>query len=536
MPRNPARPNASQLVKALLNQPQLPAYVQQMDTPVLNDLIQHVGKEDAQELLVLTSANQIREIIALDVWESAGPGVAENFSPKRFLEWMYVWQDMGGQILAEKLHELGSDLFSAVLLEYAVVVDLDRVGVNGSVDVFANFGVLPHEETDWPPLFTLLVDLWAVDPELLLDVLGRSCLRRSLQSDTASVSVADNAVRQDLAGDHSDQQMQRGFVGALEAAVMLGDAKSTPLEQLLIEVAYDSTSAVHLRRLRQQQKAAAGQHPDNSEPPDSEKMPSSVDGAQDDSPQDWSDIEALLASAEIYSPNDAPARLEGPTKAHSDFLAAHLDELAESAPSALADRQDELVFLANTLLGGTTIRGEEFSREEAAKAARALCNLGLKYCAQVEAWDTQAKVVASFLQAEPGMVKAFRIGYHLLTAVQSAAVKALFNTLHSRTIERRLTGNPWLRERIQSVFGSATEFNDTMLENLDGLPKLIDALGMTFDATTCHCLSVLCDPFPCFPLALDPDNDSVRLDTGVRYISDHEDLEQVAQLFENIRF
>ena len=116
-------PNASQLVQALLKQPHLPAYVQQMDTPVLNNLIQHVGKEDSQELLVLTSANQIREIIALDVWESDGPGIAESFSPSKFLEWVYIWQDMGDLFLTEKLHELGSDLFSAALLEYAVVVE-----------------------------------------------------------------------------------------------------------------------------------------------------------------------------------------------------------------------------------------------------------------------------------------------------------------------------------------------------------------------------------------------------------------------------
>ena len=192
--------------------------------------------------------------------------------------------------------------------------------------------------------------------------------------------------------------------------------------------------------------------------------------------------------------------------------------------------------MANTLFCGTTIQGEEFSREEAAKAARALCNLGLRYCAQVEPWDSEANVVASFLEAEPGLVKAFRIGYHLLTTVQVAAVKALFEALHSATVvERRLMGNPWLRERIQSVFDPVTSFGGSMLENVDGLPKLIESLGMTFDASTCHCLGVLSDPFPCFPRALDRDHDPVHVETGIRYVRDHEDLEQIAQFLANIR-
>ena len=535
MPNNPARPNATQLVKALMKQPQLPAYVRQMETPVLNSLIQHVGKEDAQDLLVLASANQIREIIALDVWESDGPGMAECFSPSKFLEWLYIWQDMGSQYLAEKLHELGSDLFSAALLEYAVVVDMDVVGVQGSVDVFANFGVLPHEETDWPPLFALLADVWSVDSELLLDVLGRSCLRRSLRSDTAAISAEDILVREDVAGDRGDEQMQRGFVGPLEAAVMLSDAKSTSLENLLIEVAYDGTSALHLRRIRQQQEAAAAEQKEEAKRSDTQSASTREEQQGGTPTNDWGDIEGLLASVELFPRKEATALLEGPAKAHRDYLAKHLDQLAEEDPSALADRQGELVFLANTLLGGTTIQGEEVSREEAAKAARALCNLGLIYCAKVEAWDTEANVVSSFLKAEPGLVKAFRIGYHLLTAVQVATVKALFDVLHSRTIERRLMGNTWLRERIQSVFDPVASIGEPAFENVEGLPKLIESLGMTFDASTCHCLGVLSDSFPCFPQALDPDHDPVHVETATRYVSDYEDLQRIALFLANIR-
>ena len=178
--------------------------------------------------------------------------------------------------------------------------------------MFANFGVLPHEETDWPPLFSLLTDVWAVDPELLLDVLGRSCLRRSLRSDTAAISAEDILVREDVAGDRGDQQMQRGYVGPLEAAVMLGNAKSTSLENLLIEVAYDGTSAVHLRRLHQQQETAAAEKAAQAK---SSHTPSTTENeVQGDTPNDWDDIEGLLASVEIIPTKDANALLEGPVK------------------------------------------------------------------------------------------------------------------------------------------------------------------------------------------------------------------------------
>ncbi|MEM7098354.1 MAG: DUF6178 family protein [Pseudomonadota bacterium] len=529
MPQNPAPRNASKLVAALLEQPQLPAYVDQMSTPALNNLIQHVGKEDAQELIELTSANQIREIIALDVWESAGPGTEERFAPAKFLEWVYIWQDMGSQFLVEKLHELGSDLFSASLLEYAVVVDIETVGVEGDADVFGNFALLPHEETDWPPLFALLADVWAVDSELLLDVLGRSCLRRSLRSDTTAISSDDIRVREDVTGDRDEQQMQRGFIGPLEAAVMLGDAKSKALDDLLIEVTYDGTSAAHLHRLRRQQTTAAEKK--QASVSASRNTSNPTRSVQDEKPGEWEAIETLLASVDIASPDAQVALLKGPERAYGDYLSQHLERLTEKDPTALADRQGELVFLANVLLGGTTSQGVEFSRQEAATAARALCNLGLKYCAQVEAWDTEDVVVASFLESEPGLVKAFRVGYHLVTAVQSLAVASLIKALRSGNVERRLVGNPWLRERVQSVFDSTWGIP----EDAEALAKLIESLGMTFDAASCHCLGVLSDPFPGFPLILETEQDTVHVETGVRYINDPKDLEVIGQFLESFR-
>ena len=289
------------LVKRLLNNPSLPAYVANMRAPVLHNLITHIGKEDAQELMVLASPEQMRELIALDVWADDGPGTAEQFDPAKLLEWLELWRDMDAKFLVQKLAEVGSELFSAALLDYVVVVDLDTVGVQGDVDVFGRYGVLPEDHNHWPIIFELLAEIWSEDPDLLLDVLGRVCVRRSLSSDTAAISDADLLVAEDLAGDHADAQMDRGYVSALQAALFLGEAKGTALDDLLIQVTYDQISALHLRRTQRQRDTTGSPAAQNTESRAAAHQPEPATPAD----ADFKALDALLVEAEITTPVNA---------------------------------------------------------------------------------------------------------------------------------------------------------------------------------------------------------------------------------------
>ena len=518
------------LVKRLLNNPSLPAYVANMRAPVLHNLITHIGKEDAQELMVLASPEQMRELIALDVWADDGPGTAEQFDPAKLLEWLELWRDMDAKFLVQKLAEVGSELFSAALLDYVVVVDLDTVGVQGDVDVFGRYGVLPEDHNHWPIIFELLAEIWSEDPDLLLDVLGRVCVRRSLSSDTAAISDADLLVAEDLAGDHADAQMDRGYVSALQAALFLGEAKGTALDDLLIQVTYDQISALHLRRTQRQRDTTGSPAAQNTESRAAAHQPEPATPAD----ADFKALDALLVEAEITTPVNA-GLLAAPEGDAGSYLNAALKALGATDTAALAARQDELIFLSNVLLVGSHIQGEAFQRAEAAQAVSATCNLGLTYCVEVEPWDTEQAIVESFLTEPPGLIKAFRIGYHLLGNRSARAVAKLAQQLTGAGLQRRLHAHPWLQERVETLFAHYDRATNPSPDLVQQLPPLFERMSLILNSTTCQQLRLLCDPFPCYARSLDADAESIRVDRSRRFVSTPGDLANIDGFLDGLR-
>jgi hypothetical protein len=77
--------SSKRLLKKLIDNPALPAYVRTLKAPVLKRLIDHVGLHDAGELIALTTTEQMRDVLE-SLWESLTPGRADRLG-ERFLEW-----------------------------------------------------------------------------------------------------------------------------------------------------------------------------------------------------------------------------------------------------------------------------------------------------------------------------------------------------------------------------------------------------------------------------------------------------------------
>jgi hypothetical protein len=104
-----------QLLATLLDNPDLPAFVRQLPAPELKQLIDHVGLEDAGELIALTEARQLRDVFEATLWHSLTPGQADTPKAGEFLRWLNVMFAQGPAFAAQRLRELGLEFVAANL-------------------------------------------------------------------------------------------------------------------------------------------------------------------------------------------------------------------------------------------------------------------------------------------------------------------------------------------------------------------------------------------------------------------------------------
>ena len=92
----PSRKVASRaLLTRILDEPNLVAAVQALPAPVLGKLIDHVGLEDAGEIVALASTEQLKRIFDDDLWRSERPGKDETFDASRFALWLEIMLEAG---------------------------------------------------------------------------------------------------------------------------------------------------------------------------------------------------------------------------------------------------------------------------------------------------------------------------------------------------------------------------------------------------------------------------------------------------------
>lgn len=542
-PRRSSSPSPSSssrgLVERLLDNPQLPAYIAGLETPALNKLIRHLGKEDSRELMAYATPEQVRELVEMDAWQNERPGTEETFDPDKFLEWLALWEDMSADFLTEKLRELGNELLSLTLMKHVTVADVHEVGIGAAphevefalVDTFANYAVMPTDEDAWPVINNLLIQVWDCDADFMTEVLAACCVRRSILNDKTNVSSEDNTLHHDTAADRQQRREAAGYVTPLNASIFLGDARATSIDMLCIEVAYDATTASHLRRARQRRDAS----PPVASRDANDPAQSRTREPEPDRTQDWQALDTLLKNERILEPNRPDRLLAGPAGDNTLYVKRALGTLEDKHPSALQDRLDEVVYLANVLVSGSSVQGGVFTEEAAAKCVYSTCNLGLTYCLLEDPWDDEATMLTDFLEREPGLVKAFRIGYHLLSQIPHKAIVALARELTSTPVQRRLRRHPWIQEQIARGFGSADLQSKLDDEKLESVSSLIETLGMIFDSSTCQQLRILCDPLPCFPRSLESAGPRIHVDTRKRYVNVPADVRAILVYLDELR-
>lgn len=495
-----ARPTGTQaLLLRILEDPGLVAAVQALEPRSLARLIDHVGLEDAGELVALATAEQLERVFDEDLWRGDGPGREERFDAERFGLWLEILLEMGASRAAARIVEMDEDLVTLALSRELLVLDLDEMalrqwtrGARGlppedlvdkalesslslELDGYLVIGLEPGS---WDAVTTLLTALDAEHHGFLTGLLERCAfLSAEHVEDNGGlyeVLTAAEQLESDVAFEREQRREREGFVPPQAAAAFLALARDAA-------VGDDAITRSHLRAL---DEAPTG-------PKRGEATPAT--GRASAAP-----LVRLLREADVLPTERPAALLEGPVRPRRSTsgagLRAALLELREERPELVGRRVRELGYLANTLVSGCRFRGRALRPVEAAEAALATCELGLLERLRAEG-DAPASPGGAL--ARHGLVRLFGVGWRVLhRQVQLPAARALDEALASFLRRTEAPLDDWTR-------GALAELRASLHRHLgEGAPwrarERLDLLGVVVDAELLEALQALLDELPSF--------------------------------------
>ena len=118
---------ANRVLTRILEEPQWVQLIQSMRPALLARLIDHVGLEDAADIVALATTEQLKRIFDEDLWRSSRPGKTETFDAERFGTWLSILLEAGTRFAADKLSEMDEDFLGMAFAKQIYVIDLDAL-------------------------------------------------------------------------------------------------------------------------------------------------------------------------------------------------------------------------------------------------------------------------------------------------------------------------------------------------------------------------------------------------------------------------
>jgi len=360
----------------VLETPELPTQIQALPGPVLGKLIDHVGLEDAAELVALATTEQLAQIFDEDLWHSARPGEDERFDADRFLLWLQIMLEAGERFVAERLAELPQDLVTLAFQRHLLVLSEDALraeltaGDDEAEGAEKAFESCLSEEIDeyqliwrggdgWDDVLSALLAFDRDHHSLCQDVLERCAqLSQEYIEDNGGlyeVLSSDQMLENDLAAERESRRAERGYVAPSAAAAFLRLARR-PLANVAVPPERDALTRAYFRELARSPAAPATTTP----------------------PSRRQDLARLLEVSGITRDAATPPLLvSGDRGREMPLLMSALQRLATDAPAAFSERSEELAYLSNVLVAGAAIDGRRLRPLEAVEHAIAAVSFGL---------------------------------------------------------------------------------------------------------------------------------------------------------------
>lgn len=510
-------PPAPQAVLArILNEPELVAAVQTLPPAVLGKLINHIGLEDAGELVALATTSQLQQIFDEDLFRQSKPGCDEEFDADRFALWLMVMLEAGEDFTAEKLTELPEDLVTLALLRHILVISTEELAVqmaqrgtdedllekaleSSLSQEFAEHLVIAKKEEGWDAILSVLLALDKNHSDFLSRLLDRlSYLSRKDIDDSGGLYhllTEEESLTADVVAEREDRRAESGYIAPSAAASLLRLIRQTELSELAAQNADPITSA-YFRNLKKTPLYAQG----SSVPANDTKMESK-------SAARTFELLSLLQESEILEEVRSPARLGGKVPDRPEFslsdlpFAVTLRSLFDSAPEVFAQRMSELAYLTNVLVAGCSFAGRSFRSFTAASAVLAACNLGFEHLKSGNIAGPKKGARAGKpmeMLRQRSAVDLFRLGFHLAYREVSLATLGTLRDLLAEqvrsAVDRELASQfakarnaldsalaartPWSARRKLDILSRlfAAPIQTALLGLLDECPHLAGAL------------------------------------------------------------
>jgi Family of unknown function (DUF6178) len=435
----PARRDATggrSLLDRILNTPSLEHVVPRLRPDLLHRVIESCGLEDCGEIVALATPEQLASIFDLDLWRAAQPGLDEQFDADRFGVWLEVLVETGAAAAAQKLAGMDVDLVIAGLAQHALVYDIAAVTPYETTDgelitfyadairVFddglkfdvGGYLLLAKRADSWDAIVEVLTSLDARHPDYFHQVM-QGC--RALSNSGREIDGLDNLLSEgdqamlDLAVDREQRREKQGYVTPAQARAFLQMSRELRLGSDAMPPA-NPLARAYFRAIDETRAADA-----NSASSETKLLAAGSEAATDP-PIPVDSAEAVATFFEILSDTgilaQPPRALLGGLEARAPRLAhirARLEFAFDQNQAAYSARNEELTYLANTLMAGCSIQARPFTAQEASDAAIAICNLGL------ENWpphwlpaNTTAPPISFLIDHD--LVSVFQVGWTVL--------------------------------------------------------------------------------------------------------------------------
>jgi len=401
-------PDSPNLLARILDTPHLAQAVPRLHAEVLHRVIQHVGLEACSDLIALATPAQLSAIFDLDLWSSRQPGQEEQFDADRFGVWLEVLAESGADFAAGKLAAIDAAVVIAALAKDMRVFDGAAGVVDASDRDVGGYRLVARRGELSETMVAVLSALEADHPKYFHQVM-RGCRKLSNSVPEPDgfhdLLEAPEQALFDLAFDRELRREKQGFVTPADARAFLQVSRG-PQPDRDGAPSRNPIAAAYFRSI------------------DSDGVPeSSIGEGAGSEAAAVLNVLNLLGEAGVL-PQRTSGLLTGAVEASPRLarMRTCLDWARDHDHAAYLQRSQELAFLANVIVAGSSIQGRAFTIQEAFDGAAAVCNLGL------ENWPT---AVPDDLLIDRDLVPVFQVGWKVLHAdVCMFAAERLIAVLH----------------------------------------------------------------------------------------------------------
>lgn len=235
------RASVGHVLTRILEEPALVAEVRSLPPAALTRLIDHIGLEDAGEIVALATTEQIASVFDEDLWTREAPGADDTFDAQRFVVWLEILLEAGERVAAKRLAELDPDTVTFALHNLAHVVVTDDLGVDDELEdiekvlesaltqEIGEYMLIARRHDGWDAIVQALVALDEVDHDACSRLLDRltALTERAADDEGGLYEVLSDAesLADDVAGDRNERRAKDGFIAASDARAFLRLAK-----------------------------------------------------------------------------------------------------------------------------------------------------------------------------------------------------------------------------------------------------------------------------------------------------------------------